>query len=212
MASLLPNIPAGAELYQRAVTNQIGATAGTSNSLGYLSTNRSQLEVVSQLTNQDAVNFFNFTFQNSGKVRATVTNIDGAAGVRVQLLDRSGSRIIADNQGTKDQKAVYADWTTKKKDGGLDLKQGQYVIKVTYGTGADKTKEQNYAIQIGSGTTFQRDYRTLASPTTIQNTLLGGGSLGYNSLSATASLLANQSVGITTDIFGTLGLFNSKIS
>src|SRR5262249_46238225 len=126
MASLLPAVPPGALLYQRAVTNAIGATAATSNSLGYLSTNRNKLEVVSQLTTQDSINFFNFTFQNGGLVRSRVTSIDGKAEVRVQLYDGSGSRILADNQGTKDQKAAYAKFTTKALDGGLDLKQGQY--------------------------------------------------------------------------------------
>ncbi len=60
MASLLPAIPAGATLYQRAVTNAIGATASGSNSLGYLGTNKSQLEVVGQLTGQDPTDWVQF--------------------------------------------------------------------------------------------------------------------------------------------------------
>ncbi|MGE3623153.1 MAG: hypothetical protein AB7H77_04690, partial [Bdellovibrionales bacterium] len=168
-----------------------------------------QLEVVSQLTPQDNINMFNFTFQNSGKVHFKVNTLDNKAEVRVQLLDTSGTRILADSEGkTKALKDAYATLISRE---GLDLKNGKYVIKVTYGAGTNKNQNQNYAIQVGSGTTFKSDYRTLASATTIKNTLMAGGSLGYNSLSSTAALLASQSAGQEINIFGVLTLFNTKL-
>ena len=206
--TLLPSIPAGATLYQRAVTNAIGATAAASNNLGYLSTNKSQLEVVGQLTGQDPTDFYNFTFQNSGAVKLGLTNIDGSVTVRVQLYDGSGSRILADNQGTTDQQKAYTQLTSAI---GLDLSNGKYVVKVTYGTGGNKSQPQNYAIQIGSGNTFTSDYRTLASAATIQNTLLAGGSLGYNPLTSTAALLTSEANGTSLDLFGVLSQFPTKI-
>jgi hypothetical protein len=206
--TLLPAIPLNSVLYQRAVTNAIGATAASSNSLGYLSTNNSQLEVVGQLTGQDPTDYYNFTFQNSGAVRLNLIGIDGTAPARVQIYDGSGSRILADSQGTTAQQQAYAQLTSST---GLNLTNGKYIVKVTYGTGGDKTQPQNYAIQIGSGTTFSADYRTLASATTVQATLLAGGSLGYNSLTATASLLTQESNGTSVDIFGTLSQFPTDI-
>ena len=80
---------------------------------------------------------------------------------------------------------------------------------MSYATGENKTQPQNYALQIGSGSTFQNDYRTLASPSTIQNTLLAGGQLSYNSLSSTASLLTSESEGSSVNIFGALSLFST---
>src|SRR5271170_4917865 len=163
----LPAIPLGAQLYQRAAINQIGVTAASSNSIGYLGTNRTKLEVVGQLTGQDPTDMYNFVYQNNGPVELNLISIDGAATARVQLLDGSGSRVLADNQGTTAQKQAYAQLTSSS---GLNLTNGKYVVKVTYGSGGDKTKAQNYAIQISSGTTFTADYRTLASATTVQNT------------------------------------------
>ena len=96
--------------------------------------------------------------------------------VRVQLYDGSGSRILADNQGTTAQQQAYAQLTSST---GLNLSNGKYAVKVTYGTGGDKTQPQNYAIQIGSGTTFTADYRTLASlrPPFKTRFLAGGSTL-----------------------------------
>jgi hypothetical protein len=207
-SALLSNVPLGAVLYQRAATNAIGATAATANNLGYLGTNRTQLEVAGQLTGQDPTDFYSFTYQNSGPVDLNLINIDGTASVRVQLYDGSGSRVLADNQGTTAQQQAFASLTSSS---GLNLGNGSYVIKVTYGTGGNKAQPQNYAIQIGSGTTFAADYRTLASATTVQQTLLAGGSLGYNPLTSTASLLTSEANGTSLDIFGVLSQFPTNI-
>ena len=72
---------------------------------------------------------------------------------------------------------------------------------MTYGTGANKNQKQNYALQVGSGTTFTSDYRTLAGAATVSNTLLQGGSIGYSSASVTASLLTNLQSGNSLSIF-----------
>jgi hypothetical protein len=205
--TLLPAIPAGALLYQRAVSNPIGVTAATSNNIGYLATNKSQLEVVGQLTGQDPTDMYNFTFQNSGLVGFNLIGIDGTAPPRVQLYDGTGTRILADSQGTVAQQAAFA----QLQGNGLQLNQGNYLVKVTYGAGGNKQQPQNYALQIGSGQTFQSDYRTLASPTTIQATLLSGGSLSYNPLSATAAMLTSEQNGTSIDVFGVLSQFPTNI-
>jgi hypothetical protein len=207
-ASSLPTIPAGAVLYQRATTNPIGVTAASSTNIGYLSTNISQLEVVGQLTSQDPTDMYNFTFQSSGPVTLNQINIDGTAPVRIQLLDGSGSRVIADSQGTTAQQQAFTQLTSSS---GLNLTNGKYIVEVTYGAGGDKTQPQNYSFQLNSGTTFKNDYRTLASATTVENTLLAGGSLGYNTLSAAASLLTSESNGSNLNIFGAISIFSTNI-
>jgi flagellar hook assembly protein FlgD len=204
----VPPIPAGALLYQRATTNPIGVTAATSTNIGYLTNNISQLEVVSQLTPQDKTAMYNFTYQNTGPVTLTLRNVDGTAPVRIQLLDGSGSRVLADSGGNAQLQQAYANLTSSA---GLNLSNGKYIVSVSYSSGGDKTQPQNYGIQIDSGTTFKNDYRTLAAATTVQNTLLAGGNLGYNSLSSTAAMLANEANGTSIDIFGVLSLFNTNI-
>jgi len=203
----VPRIPLGALLYQRAVQNPIGVTAATSANIGYLKANLSQLEVVSQLTGQDPINMFNFTFQDSGPVKLTLRNVDGTAPVRITLFDGSGSRVLADSGGTVQQQADFASLTSKS---GLKLTNGKYIVKVTYSDKGDKSQPQNYGIQIDAGSTFKNDYRTLASPTTIQNTLLAGGNLGFNANTALASVLATQAAGESVNIFGVLSLFKTN--
>ena len=208
-ATGIPIVRSGVQLFQRAATNSIGVTAASSNNIGYLNS-KTQLETVGQLTGQDPTDMYNFVYQSSGPVFLNQINIDGTTPVRVQLLDGSGTRVIADSQGTTAQQQAYAQLTSST---GLNLTNGKYVVKVTYGTGGTKTQAQNYALQINTGNNFTADYRTLASATTINNTLLAGGSLGYNSKSSLAAMLSSASGSSTgiTDIFGTLALFPTNI-
>jgi hypothetical protein len=195
--------PSNIAFYQKATTNPIGVTAATSTNIGYLATNKTQLEVVGQLTSQDPTDMYNFTFQNDGNVTLTLKNLDGDSRPRIQLLDQSGTRILADSGGTTSQKDAYNQLIAGT---GLKLAAGQYIVKTDYALGASKAKPIDYTMQLTSGS-FTSDYRTLASSTTVEKTLLAGGSLGYNSLSATASMLTNISSGTSLDIFGTLALF-----
>ena len=175
--------------YQRAAINRINVTPATATDIGYLSKNKTQLEVVSELTPQDKVNMFKFTAQSTAGVGLTLKNINGKTSVHVQLMDSMGVRVLADNQ-SRDKKLTdaYKKLTTSTN---LNLAAGQYIVKVTYGQGADKTKKQDYTIQLDSGTTYKADYRTLGSPTTVSRTLMTGGSLGYNASSASASVISN---------------------
>jgi hypothetical protein len=140
--------------------------------------------------------------------------------VCIQILDGTGTRIIADSQGTTAQQQAYQQLNSKT--GGLNLTAGKYVVKVTYGAGGNKTQPQNYAIQLDSGTTFQADYRTLADPETVNQALQSGGSLGFNTLSSTAAELATNESNLllggsgtaaptSTDIFGVLSVFPTDI-
>jgi hypothetical protein len=201
------SIPPGALLFQRAVTNQIGVTAASSNNIGYLATNSTQLEVVSELTGQDPTDIYNFTYQNSGPVKLTATVLQGDALPRITLTDATGTSIIADSGGNTQQQAAYQKLISST---GLDLSAGAYAIKITYPTGGSKINPNDFTLQLSSGTTFKNDYRALASPTTIQDTLLAGGGLGYNPLTATASMLTSISNGTGVDIFGTLSLFGTN--
>ena len=205
-------LPSQAILYQQAGTNQIGVTPSTSTNIGYLDPNKTQLEVVSSITAQNPTDMYNFYFRNGGPVTLNLTTITnsnsgnsklGNGTVRVQLLDPTGTRVLADSAGTAAQKSAYAQLTSAK---GLNLKAGGYLVKTTF-AGAKSVKPVDYTIQLNSGTTFNADYRTLAATATLQQTLLAGGSLGYSPASAAAALLTNQANGTSTDIFGNASIF-----
>lgn len=189
-------------LYQQATTNPIGVTAASATNIGYLSENRTQLEVVGQLTGQDPTDMYSFTFQQGSSINASLTNIEGA-NVHVQIYDGSGTRLLADNQGAAGSSALAA-WNQLTSTQGLSLNPGKYIVKVTYASGTPTNQAQNYALQFDSGTTFTADYRTLAAATTVNATLLAGGSVGYNSASLTASMLTNVANGTSLSIFDTL--------
>ena len=112
--SYLPPLPANAQLFQRAVTNPIGVTASTAVNVGWLNANEGQLEIVGQLTGSDPVDMYKFTFQQGSELNLNVTNIDGSVNQHIQLLDASGSRVIADNQGNATTKAAFAQLTSSK--------------------------------------------------------------------------------------------------
>jgi hypothetical protein len=200
LSSYLPPLPSQAQLFQRAIINPIGVTAATSGNIGYLSKDKTQLEVVGQLTSQDPIDMYNFTFQQGDSVKLKLTNINETVSVHVQLYDGSGTRVLADNQGNSTTQNAYNQLASTN---GLNLKTGKYVVKVSYGKGVPKTQTQNYAIQLGSGTTFNSDYRTLGTATTVNRTLLAGGSIGYNPNTTTASLLTNISLGNNLSVFDT---------
>jgi len=205
-------IPSNATLYQQASTNQISVTPSSSANIGYLIPNQTQLEVVSSITAQDPTDMYNFYFRGGGPVTlnlTTVTNSNsgntklGDGTLRVQILDQTGTRILADSAGTSAQKSAYAALTSAQ---GLNLTAGPYLIKVTF-AGAKSVKPVDYTVQLDAGKTFKADYRTLAAATTISKTLLAGGGLGYSPQSAAAALLTNQYNGASTDIFGNTSIF-----
>ena len=178
-----------ARLYQQEVTSIIGATVAKSPQIGYLDQNKSALEVQGTLTQQDSSNYLRFNYRTGTSIQLK-TNMN--KGVRVQLMDASGNRVLADSGGSNAtlQKA-FADF----KSGDLKLKNGNYVFKVTYDQGVSKTKDLNYDLSLFSGTTYAAKYKTLAYPTTILYQLQAGGSVGYSGDTTAATMMMGQQTG-----------------
>lgn len=182
------------QLYQQAITNVIGGTAYNAPQIGYLDANKTQLEVQGTLTQQSSVNYFKFAFRKGDKFNLNTNNNKG---VRVQLMDASGNRVIADSVGSNaSAKKALADL----KGPGKEMRNGNYVLKVTYDGTVPKSRTLNYDITLSAGPKYVARYKTLAAADTIQNQLLAGGSVGYTASATTAATLLDSQSGTATNI------------
>lgn len=192
------------QLFQKSVISPINGNALSAPHVGYLDKDKSQLEVQGTITQQASVNYFRFSFRNGEKIRLS-TNMN--RGVRVQLYDSSGTRLLADSSGSNVvKKEAYA----KLVGTGLELKRGDYVVKVLHGTGVSKSRPLNYDFILSSGTTFVNRYKTLAYADTMKNYLATGGTLGYNPAATAATALTNSVTSTYSQLYDGTGatIFN----
>ena len=204
----LPNVGifanSQAQFYHRTAYHAIGETAATGVNIGWLQENQSRLDVQSQLTTPDAQDYYSLTLQQGNNLKLAFNNVTNTAATRIQLLDPTGTEVIADNYGTPAQKQAFAALTSSN---GIAASQGQYVVSVGYAPGANTSQTQTYNFQVYSGNTFNNSYQTTASAQTYQNAILSGNPavVGYSALSTMANALTNLSNGGTTpSIFDTL--------
>lgn len=189
-----------AQLYSRNAFHIIGEKPSDGVNIGWLYENKSSLNVQSQLTTADSVEYYQFTLQKGDNLKMAFNNTTDTSNLRVQILDFSGLRVIADNRGTTAQKEAYESLLSSD---GLETKTGQYKVKVTFAPGADKSKKQTYNFQLYSGTHYESSYETIASAQTLGHALLTGNKSigGYNAKSAVASYLMSEASGRETDPF-----------
>src|SRR5262249_33204675 len=130
-------------------------------------------------------------------------NVTNTAPTRIQLLDITGTEVIADNFGTDAQKQAFNNLTSTT---GLAATPGQYVVRVGYAPGANTSQTQTYNFQVYSGTTFLNSYQTVASAQTYENAILSGNPnvVGFNASSAAASYLTGALNGTQGSIFDTI--------
>jgi len=189
---------ADAQLYSRQAYNQIGTKAASAINIGWLAENQSSLNVVSQLTSADNTDYYSFTLQsgNNLKFGFDSTQTPNPSDLRVQILDSSGTNVIADSGGTAAQQAAYKSLTTTD---GLAAKAGNYIAKISYAANAPKTS-QNYVFNLFSGTTFSSQYKTIASPQTYGNAILTGTLPGAAAATGIAAYLTGLANGDEPDI------------
>ncbi len=185
------------ELYTQKVINPVKATLDTATHLGYIDKNKIAVEVQGTITRQDKTNYFTFTFRKGDSLKLD-TNIN--KGVRIQITDSSGYHILADNGG---HNATLKKAFEALKNGTLDLKNGNYAIKITYDDSAYKNKTLNYDLTLSSGTSYKNKYKTFAQATTVYNTLLEGGDIGnvYSQTATAATLMTALSDGTDINLF-----------
>ncbi len=170
-------------LYEHTDYNKIVASADKAVNIGWLQEDKSMLDVVSKLTAADHTNYYTFILQQGDNLKFGF-DTDGtkdASAFRVQLMDLTGSRVIADNFGTDEQKQAYEELTTIN---GMTTKPGTYIVKLSYADGVDR-RDAAYEFGIYSGTTFAAQYKTYATPQTFENAILRK-ELGYSSNRASA--------------------------
>ena len=186
-----------AKLYTHQGYNKINATASTAVNIGWLQQNKSMLDVFSQLTSADSADYYSFTFQQGDNLKFgfnTKSTKDTSA-LRVQLMNSTGSYVIADSAGTAAQQKAYQALTTT---GGLAAKTAKYVVKISYMPAATK-KDTSYEFGIYSGTTYAAKYKTIASAQTAANAMLSGTLSSASTSTGLASYLTAAANGSTTD-------------
>ncbi len=188
--------------------HSVNETAQTAVPVGWIQQNKTAINTTSLLTPVDSTDYYSFILQSGNNLKLSLTNLTdqtNTSAVRLQLLDGSGGRVIADNQGTAAQQAAFAELTSST---GLAATPASYVVKATYGQGASKDTNLEYNFQVFSGTTYSSVYNTTASAQNYENAVLSGDlGGGYNPSVAAASYLVNQANGTTTDIFGNPSIF-----
>ncbi|HUY67929.1 MAG TPA: hypothetical protein VMV79_01335 [Alphaproteobacteria bacterium] len=203
-----------AQLYTRSDFNTIGQTATGAVNIGWLKANATSLAVSSGLTQADNADYFSFTLQQGNDLKMSFLNQTNDSSMHVQILDSTGYAVLADNQGTARQKAAFTQLTSAN---GLAAKPGNYMVKVSYPTGADTGKALNYGFQLYSGNSYNNLYQTTTAPESVRTLLLTGGSLGYSPASAAASLLTNATnildvTGVSSSAATPLSIFGNNLS
>ncbi|MER2520911.1 MAG: hypothetical protein ABTQ34_09560 [Bdellovibrionales bacterium] len=189
-----------AQLYSRNAFHVIGEKVAEGVNIGWIYENKTSLSVNSQVTAANSTGYYQFTLQKGDNLKMAFNNSTQTSDLRLQIMDASGLRVIADNYGTTAQKEAYSSLISSD---GMVAKAGNYSVKVTYAPGADTSKTQTYDFQLYSGTHFENSYETIASAQTLGNAMLTGNtSIGdYNAKSAIASYLTSEANGETTNIF-----------
>ena len=187
-ASVTPT--ADAQLFTRNDFHTIKETPTAGVNIGWLQEDKASLLVYSRISSFNNVQYYNFTFQQGDNLKFGFNNTTNSSDLRVQLLDASGNKVIADNLGTAAQRATYKKLTSSS---GIEASTGQYIVKVTYAS-ASSNKTQDYNFQVFSGTSYSATYKTVASAQTYQNAFLSGQiGTGFNAKLAAASYLATAS-------------------
>jgi len=195
-----------AKLFTRTDFHKYNEKAQNGVGVGYLKQDKTSLNVFSQLTAFNNTQYYSFVLQNgSTNLKLALKNNSNAkdtTSVRLQVLDSSGGRVIADNFGTSAQRDKFKEITSSK---GIETTPGTYVLKATYSPSANKNKTQQYNIKLFSGTTFSASYKTTASSQTYQNARDSGDlSTNTSAKNAIASYLTSVSNGEAVDIISAL--------
>lgn len=174
-------VPSDALLYETAAYNKIKTDATKAINIGWMQQDKSMLDVYSQLTNDDNTNYYIFTLQQGNNLKFDFNSATTAneAGLRVQLMNSTGTYVYADNQGTAEQRARYEQLTSST---GIDAQTGDYMVKITYADGVTKS-DLPYEFGVYSGSTFSAQYKTTASAQTYGNAILSG-ELGVSTAAA----------------------------
>ncbi|MDD2325110.1 MAG: hypothetical protein PHW63_03750 [Alphaproteobacteria bacterium] len=171
--------------------------ASTAINIGWLYENKSALSVTSQMTDVCSTQYYTFTLQKGENLKFAFSNHTDTQDIRIQILDSSGTQVIADSHGTDKQKAAYK---ALNSEDGLAADTGQYLVKMTY---ADEGthKQQIYDFKLYAGDSYNSYYLTQAGTETRSVAFYSGHlTTNYTVESALATYLTGVSQGEETSI------------
>lgn len=174
-------------LYTTSAYNKIKATAKSAINIGWLQQDKSMLDVYSTLTSVDSKDYYSFTLQQGDNLKFDFKSSEtkNESNLRVQLMNSTGTYVIADNKGTAAQRAAYDKLTTKD---GLAASAGGYTVSISYADGATKT-DSPYEFGIYSGSVYAAEYKTTASAETYAHAILNNEVKGSSSSTGIAAYL-----------------------
>lgn len=134
--------------------------------IGKVVPDKTRLTILTALTKNDKVDYFRF--EVTSDVKNLTLGQRGNADVRVQLLDRTGRSVIADNssQATPALQQAYKD----AQSGRLALNKGTYLIKVERAAGQLNTVTPSYVLQLYAGKYYQ-DFDTRETAPRVQDAI-----------------------------------------
>lgn len=185
-----------AEMYSTSAYNKIKTTVKNAVNIGWMKQDQAMLDVYSQLTSADSTDTYKFTYQSGTNLKFgfNTSSTKDTSNLRVQLLDSTGSVVIADSEGTTDQQAAYKKLTTTD---GLTASTGTYVIKISYAKNATKT-DTTYEFGVYSGSTYASEYQTTASAETYAHAVANNEVTGTSAATKIAAYLTAQSNGTSS--------------
>jgi len=133
----------------------------TARDIGILRENDTRLSLFSSLAAGDKVDVFKMHVATTAltTIGSLVSEADQKDALRVQIFSRSSGKLIADNAlDAGDARKNYLLLT----QGGLELEQGDYAVRVSRADGYDTQAKNNlqYAIQFTQGG-YRRDFDTV---------------------------------------------------
>lgn len=188
--------------YSTKDTHTANETVDTAINIGWVYENKTALEVKSILTSASTEHYYSLTLQKGENLKFALDETTEENTLRVQIMDPSGTYVYADSEGTEKQKAAYESLLSEN---GLDVKNGQYLIKVSLIQGIDKSEDMQYSFKVYSGTSFDTLYQTAVGSETMKTALLNGSYTSqYSQVATLASYLEADSTGETPSIIDAL--------
>ncbi|MDD3181642.1 MAG: hypothetical protein PHD48_02405 [Alphaproteobacteria bacterium] len=178
--------------YTTKSTHIANETKADAVNIGWVYENKTALSVSSLINSVASDQWYNVTLQKGDALKIAFNNHTNTTELRVQLYDSSGTQLLADSEGTEEQKAAYEALTGSS---GLTAEASQYLIKVSYAAGADK-KQQVYDFKVYSGATYDTLYTTTVGAENAETALANGHLVpGYSQKSVAASYLSTVANG-----------------
>lgn len=183
-------------VYNQQIKDVASEKRGDARYIGILDQNRTRLNVNSALTRrQDDLDVYRFRVTRGGSLGLSATVVkDGQVAselngnIRIEILDRS-SRVIADSKATSGSlKENY----TKAQADQLQLKNGDYYVRITRDKSIPKTEAVQYSLQLRNGI-YREDFDTTETPPTI-TTATNSSALGISSMASQLNQYRNSSL------------------